>query len=127
MKRTPLKKRRLTPRRNEGRVQHNRMNPKASSPPTAGERRYWDSLPASCVACGVETHVLHHILSPLPGKRSRRDHFFVVRLCPQCHNMGTRSVHLLGSEEAFKRATGTDLCAVAVGNLERWRRAHRAS
>lgn len=127
MKRTPLIRKRPSPRRNEGRVAHARMKPKASAPPTAEQQRYWNSLPASCVACGAATEVLHHILSPHPDKKSRRDHWFVVRLCPQCHNMGTRSVHLLGSEEAFRRATGVDLPRVASHNLDAWQSAQRAN
>lgn len=87
--------------------------------------RYWDSLPDHCQACwelGVTRRetVPHHILADAPGKTSRRDDMLVVKLCPQCHNMGTISVHLLGSEAAFERETGVDLVEIAVANRAAW-------
>ena len=120
MKRSPLPKKRATPRRREGRVTHQRVKQRASAPASAVEQRFWDSLPPLCVACGAADAVIHHILSHHPAKRGRRDHLFVVRLCPQCHNMGTQSVHLLGSERAFLRERGVDLVAIAARNLETW-------
>jgi len=121
MKRSPLRAKRLTPRRNEGRVQHKRMKPKVAAAPSPEQLAYWQSLPASCVVCCGVDAIIHHLLSPLPEKIGRRDHWFVVRLCPQCHNMGTHSVHQLGSESAFQRVHGVDLVAVAKINLMRWK------
>lgn len=121
MKRSPLRSKRLAPRRNEGRVQHKRMKKPVASPPSPEQEAYWQSLPASCVVCRGVDAIIHHILSPLPEKIGRRDHWFVVRLCPQCHNMGTQSVHLLGSERAFQRVHGIDLTRVAQNNLALWR------
>jgi hypothetical protein len=121
MKRTPLRAKRLKPRRNEGRVQHKRMKSPVATSPSAEQVAYWQSLPASCVVCRGVDAIIHHLLSPLPEKTSRRDHWYVVRLCPQCHNMGTQSVHLLGSESAFKRVHGVDLVAIAQRNLALWR------
>jgi hypothetical protein len=95
-------------------------------PVTAAVGRFWSSLPPYCQACwelGVtrsET-VIHHIMADAPGKVGRRDHMLVVRLCPQCHNMGRVSVHLLGSEAAYERETGVDLVAIAMVNREAWR------
>lgn len=110
------------PRRCEGRVQHKRMRPKASADPTAEQKRYWDSLPNRCEGCGATRDiVVHHLLAPAPGKRGRRDHWFVVKLCALCHNMGTESVHLLGSEAKFLDRRGVDLVAVSIINLERYR------
>lgn len=82
--------------------------------------RYWNSLPDCCVACGAPGTVPHHILANAPGKKGRRDDMLIARICPNCHNMGTVSVHLLGSEAAFERETGVDLVAIAVRNRDAW-------
>lgn len=47
----------------------------------------------------------HHLMKA-PGKRCRRDHQWVVPLSPEFHNMGSRSVHALATEEAFEREHG---------------------
>lgn len=86
--------------------------------PNAAEQRYWDTLGDLCMACGKHGTVVHHILANAPGKAGRRDHFLVVKVCPGCHNMGTNSVHLLGSESAFLAKTGVDLVAIAVANRD---------
>lgn len=92
-----------------------RRTPKKRAP--AAVQRYWNALPHGCAVCGDDA-VLHHLLAEAPGKASRRDHWFVVKLCPNHHNMGTHSVHGLGSEAAFERVTGVDLVALAVRNRE---------
>lgn len=130
MKRTPLtrstrlKNKREAPRRKAPeRVPHNRIKPKASDGPTPEQERFHASLrglPCQC-GCGRPGECTHHIMARAPGKGPRRDEFFVVRLSHHCHNRGTKSVHLLGSESAFQRETGVDLVAVAVENLHRWR------
>lgn len=91
----------------------------------AAAQRYWDSLPSRCEGCGHWDQeggntVIHHILANAPGKQGRRDHMLVVRLCPLCHNMGPRSVHLLGSEAAYQAEWGVDLVAVAVRYRDAW-------
>lgn len=86
--------------------------------PNADERAYWDTLGDACMACGRSGTVVHHILAHAPGKGSRRDHMLVVKLDPGCHNMGTNSVHLLGSEARFRDVTGVDLVAIAVANRD---------
>lgn len=92
---------------------------KRSAP--AAVERYWDSLPDYCQACwDVCDLVIHHLLAEAPGKLSRRDHMLVNRLCARCHNMGTVSVHLLGSEAKFEEMTGVDLVAIAVRNRDEW-------
>lgn len=118
MRRTPLRRKRTEPRRNEGRVQHVRIKPTASSQPTAAERRHLSRVAdGPCLSCGTRQNiVLHHIMK-CAGKSKRRDHRFVARLCATCHNMGNKSVHLLGSEAAFLRETGIDLAKWAV---EQW-------
>lgn len=127
---TPLRKQRAEPRRNEGRVQHERIKPRTVDP-TPEQERYHDSLrffengrnrPCQC-GCGRIGEAIHHLLARVPGKGPRRDHWFVVLLSHYCHNLGSMSVHMLGSEEEFKRVHGVDLPAIAVANLERWRRA----
>jgi hypothetical protein len=71
-----------------------------------------------CVVTGKPGIVLHHVMK-CPGKKTRRDHRFVVPLIPELHNMGDRSVHMLGSEDAFKREHGIDLASWAVREWER--------
>ena len=88
--------------------------------PSKHEERYWASLDKCCVACGAGETVIHHILERIPQKVRQRDHRFVVRICPACHNMGTDSVHRLGSEELFKHRHGVDLVTIAVDNWERF-------
>lgn len=121
-RKSPLKQKRDRPRRDEGRVQHGRMRPKASADPTAEQERFHASLPKQCqCGCGRPRQCVHHLLARVPGKGKRRDHWYVVGLANYCHNLGTKSVHLLGSEAAFLRETGVDLVAIAISNLERWR------
>ena len=118
MKRTPLRAKRDRPRRNEGRVAHQRMKPKTVDP-TPEQRRYHFWLRenvARCEACGALFDlVVHHILPS-----SRRDHWNVVLICAPCHNGRTDSVHLLGSEEKFQRHHGVDLKAIAPRRLQQW-------
>lgn len=122
MKRAPLKAKRDRPRRDEGRIQHGRSKPKAGAPPTPEQARFHASLPKLCqCGCGRPRQCVHHLLARAPGKGPRRDHWYVVGLANHCHNGGTKSVHLLGSEAAFLRETGIDLIAVAVTNLANWK------
>lgn len=86
--------------------------------PNAAEKAYWATLGDVCMACGRVGTVVHHILANAPGKAGRRDHFLVVKLDPGCHNMGTNSVHLLGSEARFREVTGVDLVAISVANRD---------
>lgn len=103
-------------------VNHRRMKERHTKP-NAEQQRYWKSLIPQCVVCGDCEVVPHHILASCPGKARRRDHWFVVMLCPLHHNMGTNSVHLLGSEALFLKVHGIDLVAIAARNLRRWRAA----
>ena len=110
LRRSPLKAKREKPRRNEGRIVHERMKPRAKAAPTAAEKRHMDHV--SSLGCAVpgcaNPPVIHHIMSA-SGKRRRRDHRFVIGLCPEHHNMGRTSVHMLGSEELFSRVHGVDI------------------
>lgn len=121
MKRSPLRAKRPTPRRNEGRIAHARVKPKTVEP-DAEQRAYWTWLRAKghCEACGRRCDlVIHHILPS-----SARDHWLVVLICAPCHNGRTDSVHLLGSEEKFREKHGVDLKAIARLKLEQYRRAY---
>lgn len=119
MRRTPLPKKRAAPRRNEGRVSHGRVKAKGRFP-DANVHRYWETLERRCVVCGAGDTVIHHILARLPEKVRQRDHRFVAVLCPTHHNMGDTSVHMLGSEAAFQKATGVDLVDIARENWNRY-------
>lgn len=89
--------------------------------PDAEAKRYWDSLADICDGCGkYGDTIVHHILADAPCKGGRRDHMLVVKLCPNCHNMDSLSVHLLGSEAAFQRVHGVDLVAIAVERRDDW-------
>jgi hypothetical protein len=87
--------------------------------PDADALAYWATLGDICMGCSRHGGtVVHHILANAPCKSGRRDHMLVVKLCPDDHNMGTNSVHLLGSEAAFLAKTGVDLVAIAVANRD---------
>ena len=115
IRRTPLKSRRDAPRRNEGRIEQQRAKPKAKADPDALEKLHHARLrekPCAVPGCSNPS-ILHHIMH-MAGKARRRDHRYVVNLCPHHHNMGNESVHLLGSEAAFLRVHGVDLPALAL-------------
>jgi len=106
MRRTPLNRKRETPRRNEGRVSHERLKPKATGK-TSEERRFHGLLASlGCLVCGRAAEV-HHVMHAA-GKFKRRDHRFCVPLCPD-HHRGPQGVHGLGSEGAFRDLWGVDL------------------
>lgn len=124
MRRSPLKAKRETPRRNAGRVTHERMKRKPRDEPNREERQYhaWLRAKGACEACGRRTGlVIHHVLSSIPPKAVKRDHWFVVLICSGCHNGDTNSVHLLGSEALFEDETGVDLVAISMQRLEEYR------
>lgn len=119
MKRTPLRAKRPTPRRNEGRIAHARVKYK-NVEPNAEQRAYheWLREKGRCEASGQQYDlVIHHILP-----RSARDHWNVVLISAALHNGRTDSVHLLGSEAKFKERHGVDLKAIARARLEEYRR-----
>lgn len=124
---TPLRKERREPRRDEGRVTHERIKPRTVDP-SPEQELFHDSLryfpdgkarPCQC-GCGRVGEAIHHLLGRVPGKGGRRDHWFVVNLSNFCHNLGRDSVHGLGSEAAFQKVHGVDLGAVASANLKAW-------
>lgn len=84
------------------------------------EQRHIDRVAVgACIGCGSHKDIVVHHIMHAPGKTKRRDHRYVARLCAQCHNMGNRSVHLLGSERAFLEATGVDLVAWAMAQWDK--------
>lgn len=92
MKRTPLKAKRDTPRRNEGRVTHERMKRKKTVK-LAAEKRHHDRIAQlPCCVCGRHGVQVHHVISD-GYKRITRDHRFVLPLCPAHHNDGPDAVH----------------------------------
>lgn len=118
LRRTPLKAKRDRPRRNEGRVQHRRMKPKAVSK-TTEEARFIERVASlGCLICGAPANV-HHIMHAA-GKERRRDHRFIAPLC-SVHHQGDKKqggVHGLGSENAFSDFWGVDLVAWCI---EAWK------
>jgi hypothetical protein len=125
---TPLRPERREPRRDEGRVTHERIKPRRGEI-SDEQQRYHDSLryfqggrrrPCQC-GCRRTGEDVHHILARVPGKGPKRDHWFVVLLSSFCHTMGRDSIHMLGSEAKFKEVHGVDLAQVAVDNLNGWR------
>lgn len=82
--------------------------------PDAHAQAYWSTLGDACEGCSRTGTVVHHILASTPCKLARRDHMLVVKLCPLCHNIGTNSVHLLGSEARFLEVHGVDLVQISI-------------
>lgn len=111
LRRSPLKAKRDAPRRNEGRVQHGRMKPKATGK-TTEEARFIEMVAGlGCLICGKPANV-HHIMHA-PGKMKRRDHRFIAPLCRD-HHQGDDGVHGLGSEGAFRDLWGVDIVGWAM-------------
>jgi hypothetical protein len=87
---------------------------KAKAPPSAIEQRHMDRVgQMPCFACGRRPIELHHIMH-MPGKKTRRDHRYIVPLCGYCHRDGKHGVHGMGSERIFKDVLRVDLVKMAV-------------
>lgn len=111
-RRTPLKRKRETPRRNEGRVRQGRVKKKATRK-TVEEARHHDRVArVGCLKCRRPAEV-HHVMDEGMGKDRRRDHRFVAPLCPE-HHRGPQGVHGLGRERQFRDVHGIDLLAWAT-------------
>lgn len=114
LRRTPLRAKREKSRRNEGRVRHERMKPKAARQPNAKEARYHDMVAGlGCLICGCPA-TIHHVTSD-GHKRIARSHQRVAPLCPMHHqkvydpkNADPVSVEGLG-HAAFAKRYGIDL------------------
>lgn len=108
---TPIRAKRPTPRRNEGRIQHKRMKPKATGMTTEERLHIAFVRSLGCLICGASAEA-HHIMHA-PGKSKRRDHRFVVPLC-HIHHRTDVGVHGLGSEDAFRTFWGVDLVGWSI-------------
>jgi len=96
LRRSPLKAKRDTPRRNEGRVTHERMRRKPSDK-GAAERKHMDRVAAMpCCGCGARDVHVHHVISD-GYKRLTRDHRLILPLCAMCHTDGQSAVHKIGT------------------------------
>lgn len=118
MKRTPLKRQRDTPRRNEGRVVQQRMKRKRGDRTAMEARHIARVAQIPCLLTGQAAEV-HHLLKA-PGKRAGRDHRFVVPLSPEMHRTGWGALHALGSEAAFEETHGLALGHLIAWAIEQW-------
>lgn len=112
--RQPIPRKRPTPRRNEGRVQHSRTKPKAGADPTAEELRHIVAIrkmPCIVPNCGMPATV-HHVTGFADrAGRIARSHRRVVPLCNHApHHQAVyddasnpRSVEGLGHRGFFQR------------------------
>lgn len=118
MNRSPIKQKRDKPRRNEGRIKHKRMKRPIADKPTAEEKFHMGRLTKlPCVVPGCFGSSVFHHIKHMKEKRCNRDHRFGANLCPDHHNMGDFSIHLLGGERAFLNHHGVDLVRYAI---EQW-------
>lgn len=110
MKRTPL--RRKTPLRSrsamprakhvERTAQLGRMKRKRLSKTALEEKHLARVAALPCCVTGKRPVVVHHLMRA-PGKRTRRDHRWVVPLTDELHrNTAAESVHGLGTEAKFE-------------------------
>jgi hypothetical protein len=116
MKRTPLRRKRLTPRRSAPeRVQHVRTKPRAGAPPTAAEKRHIERVAAMPCLVSGDPATVHHVTGYADRiGRFSRSHRLVVPLAPQFHqhDFGSKSVERL-NHRGFYREHGIDLLAEA--------------
>lgn len=113
MIRTRLKAKRDKPRRNEGRVKHVRVQPKASAPPSAAEKRHMGEVAKlPCAACRKPGPSTVHHVRRRPGRTgvSARCHRRVCPLCPahHFHDHGQDSVERIHEAGIYERF-GVDL------------------
>ncbi|WP_160732377.1 hypothetical protein [Pelagerythrobacter marinus] len=95
---------------------HGRIKPKYNPQPNSGEREHKAYVKEQpCYGCGIHGQSeAHHIMLDCPGKRwKRRDHRFLVPLCPDCHR-GPEGVHGVGCEAKWCERNGKDTAAEAV-------------
>lgn len=120
MKRSRLNPKRTTPRRNEGRITHGRIKPKAGAKPTPEEARHIARVrKLPCLVSGKRATV-HHVTgyADRPGRFSR-SHRLVVPLAGEYHQTvrdpsarNPSSVEGL-SHQGFYEKYGIDLLAEA--------------
>lgn len=118
MLRSSIKPKRDKPRRDEGRIQHERMKPKAKRAATADEKRHLArvaAMPCLIPGCNNPANV-HHVVSD-GMKRLTRTHRRVVPLCEPHHQSGPAAVHRIGHAR-FTETFGLDLLQIADGMWE---------
>lgn len=106
MQRSPMPRKRLTPRANRPeRITAQRIKRKAGAAPTAQEKRHMDRLASlGCLVCG-DAATIHHVTSD-GFQRIARLHSRVTPLCPRHHLIqhGPHdSVEALGHHRFFVR------------------------
>lgn len=113
LRRSTIKAKRDTPRRNEGRVTHERMTPKASAKPSAAEKAHLGRVASlGCVVQGCnQAPQVHHVHSD-GMKRIARSPRRVVGLCLEHHTVGPCAVHRIGHAR-FTEIFGIDLLETA--------------
>lgn len=117
MRRTPMKRKRETPRRKAPERVPGRMKPKAGASPTAEEKNHHTRVRAlPCIVPGcARPSTLHHATGSIHGGRVARSHRLVVNLCALHHQIqfGPKdSVEAL-SHRGFYEKYGIDLLAEA--------------
>ena len=114
MKRSPIKSKRETPRRAEGRIQHGRIKERTVKAPSAAERRHMDRIARmGCLVC-QRPATIHHVTSD-GYARITRSHALTAPLCPVHHQITwgpKESVEALG-HAGFTAAYGIDLLKTA--------------
>jgi hypothetical protein len=120
MKRSPIKPKRETPRRDEGRITHGRIKRKATGKSAEEARHIERVAQMGCLVCGAPAQV-HHVTSD-GTKREGRRHDRVVPLCRE-HHTGNRGVHTVGPL-TFNQRLGYNLMDRAA---ELWETSQRGS
>lgn len=113
LRRSGIKAKREAPRRNEGRVTHERMKLKAKRAASTQEKHHLDrvaAMPCLIPGCNNPANV-HHVVSD-GMKRLTRTHERVTPLCETHHQSGPTAVHRVGHAR-FTEIFGIDLLAVA--------------
>lgn len=59
-----------------------------------------------CMGCGKQATQVHHPLDESPNQEGRRDHRFVVPVCPHCH---TEIHDKYGNETKWAESKGCEL------------------
>jgi hypothetical protein len=92
-RKTPLKRKRDTPRRKAP----ERVSKRAPKGKSASEKRFHATVAQMpCAGCGAWPVEVHHVISD-GFKRITRCHRLVLPLCPLCHRTGPTALHAIGT------------------------------
>lgn len=132
---TRLKAKRSKPRRNEGRIEHERIRGERNPDPTPEQREFWRWLreEKGCIITGARGEgggfgkhcTIHHITSD-GHKRIDRDHWRVIPLRADLHQTvwdNRNSIEAMNHAEFAKRHR-LDLMALPIQLRKEWE-AHR--